>query len=105
MDFIDRFHLYIRYSLLAILSLVGKTDTMYFHNQLRKVEHILNINDEFDEEIQSEESSACGMVEDPFQCIDHNEDDEPVGDGEGTEEVESPGPSGEEPNGGEDNEE
>lgn len=103
MDFIDCFHLYIRYSLLAFLSLVGRTDTVYFHNQLRKVEHILSINDNLDEEIQSEDSVTCGMAEDPFQCIDHNEDDEPTGDGESAEEVESPGSSGEEPNGGEDN--
>ena len=103
MDFIDRFQLYVRYSLLAILSLLGKTETEYFNNQLRKVDHVLNINDEFDEEIQSEESSACGMVEDPFQCIDHNEDDESVGNGEGPEEVESPGPTGEESNGRKDN--
>lgn len=103
MDFIDRFHLYIRYSLLAILSLLGKTDTYYFNNQLRKVDHILNINDELDEEIQSDESSARGVVEDPFQCINHNEDDESFGNGEGSEETEPTGNIGEESNGGEDN--
>ena len=101
MDFIDRFHLYIRYNLLAILSLLGKTDTYYFDKQLRKVDHILNINDKFDEEIQSDESSACEVAEDPFQCIDHNEDDESVGDGEGSEETESTGNTGEESDGGE----
>jgi len=105
MDFIDRFHLYIRYSLLAILSLLGKTNTYYFNNQLRKVDNILNINDELDEEIQSDESSACGMAEDTFQCIDDNEDDESVGNGEGSEETEPTGNLREESNGGEDNHE
>ena len=86
MDFIDRFQLYIRYNLLAILALFGKTDTVYFNNQLRKVSHVLNINDELDEEIQSEESSACGVAENTVQCVGHDEDEQSVGNGEGNEE-------------------
>jgi hypothetical protein len=99
MDFIDRFQLYIRYSLLAILALLGKTETVYFNNQLRKVDHVLNINDELDEEIQSEESSACGVAEDAFQCIGHDEDEQSVGNGEGVEESGSEGVVEQQPNG------
>lgn len=106
MDFIDRLQLFVRYNLLGFLCLIGKEDTFFFDNQLRKVHHILRseLHDvESDEEIQSEESSTCGMVEDNFQCIGHNKDDKPSGDGESPEEAESSGPSGEEPDGGQDN--
>jgi len=106
MDFIDRIQLCIRYNLLALLCLFGKEETQFFGNQLRKVHYILTtsiLDDESDEEVQSNDSSACGMDEDTFQCIDNIQDDESVGNGESHEEVESSGPVGEESNGGEDN--
>jgi len=99
MDLIDRFQLYIRYNFLAILSLFGKTDTLYFNNQLRKVEHVLNINNELDEEFQPEESSTCGMVEDTFQCIGDDENERSIGNGESSEEGEYEGVVEQQPNG------
>lgn len=105
MDFIDRFHLFVRYSLLGFLCLFGREDTQFFTKQLRKVHHIIDINDELDEELQSEDSSACGMAENTFQYIDSNQNSESVGDGEGTQEAESTGSSGEEPDGSDHNEE
>lgn len=106
MDFIDRIQLCVRYNLLAFLCLIGKEDTHFFDNQLRKVHYILTtslVDDESDEEVQSEESSTCGVVEDNFQCIDNIQNDESVGNGESPEEAESSGPVGEESDGCEDN--
>ena len=100
MDFIDRLHLFVRYSLLGFLCLLGREDTHFFAKQLRKVHHIIDINDELDEELQSEGSSACGVAENTFQYIESDQDSESTGDGEGSQELESTGSSGEEPDGG-----
>ena len=87
MDFIDRLQLFLRFSLLAVVGLFGDVNGTIFTNQLRKVEIL--IDNEFDEEIQSSEQTACHVAEETFECVGDNQIDGPPRTGESPEEGES----------------
>ena len=90
MDPFEAVSLSLRFTFLSILSIICAFNTKYYYllnKQIKKIDLLLDsYGDPFDADIQSSESSACSLVEGPFQDDKCDEEQfEPIGDGEVTE--------------------
>lgn len=89
MDLFDAVSLSLRFGFLSVTSILCAFVPKYYfviNKHIKRIDLILsNYGDPFDSDLQSDESSACSVVEGPVSDDESDEEQfEPIGDGEVT---------------------